>query len=179
MSNNYEPGTIQPFFPKKVALNYSDALGDLGVTVTDGVSSDPEMSYLYFDDHVMDIDELVALLQKMIVEAEMDFCTIEAAAYCDKMRPNEFGGWAGFITKDDTQWINTGSWLARRELEFKKSKEEDFMSIGAALQVVYELAEQGTLSQQEARENDLVDEMKSQKLALDVVHDFIVNNHGE
>jgi len=177
MSNNYESGTVDPFFPTEIVRKYDDALGEIGCSTHEEVQEG--LTYIYFEEGMNDSDLLVETLQSMLKEADIDYCTVNAAAYCDKMRPGEFGGWCCFVTKDDAQWMNTGHWLWQRENEFKKSKQENYMSTGAALQLVYELAEQGALSQQEARENDLTEEMKTQTLALETVHDFIVNEFGE
>lgn len=179
MSNNYESGTVAPYFPTTVVRKFNDRLGNL--TVQEGVGDDASLSYLYFEENISEIDEIVAVLQDMLVVADIPFCTIEAAAYCDKMRPNEFGGWAVFITPDEDRWMNTGSWLASQEenLKHKTEHKSDFMPVGKALNIVYELANENALSKAEARENDLTDEYESQAVALHTVHDLIVNQYGE
>lgn len=59
------------------------------------------------------------------------------------------------------------------------SNKTKFMETGEALAIVYELAEQNALDEHEAGEMGLQDEQKKQQLALDTVHDFIVNNFSD
>jgi len=52
-----------------------------------------------------------------------------------------------------------------------------FMTIENAFQIVYELAEQNKLVEREVQQDiELKAEYDRQNLALDTVHDFLVNN---
>ncbi len=57
--------------------------------------------------------------------------------------------------------------------------ENDVMSTGDALEIVYELAHQNALDPDDVIDDDLRDEALEQQEALDVVHDFIANNFAE
>jgi hypothetical protein len=175
MSDNADQATISPNFPTAVVEANIDKLKELNV---DNYLDKDGTMYLYCEDGMYDTDELTALLQKMLTEAKMDYCAIEGCFYCTKMLPGEFGGFALFVTPDDVQHINTGSWVNRQENKFKRKK-EGVMSIEDALNIVYQLAEQGSLSQSEAREHNLSEEAGRQQEALAVVHDMIVNEYEE
>lgn len=54
-----------------------------------------------------------------------------------------------------------------------------FMSIETAMGIVYELAEQNALESDLDKLDEMYDEMTRQHLALDVVHDFAVNQLGD
>jgi hypothetical protein len=53
-----------------------------------------------------------------------------------------------------------------------------FMRIEEAMAIVYDLASQNVLDESH-KDDDLAEEYERQKLALDTVHDFIVNNMDE
>lgn len=55
----------------------------------------------------------------------------------------------------------------------------NFMPIEEAIGIVYELAEQNALSDDLQELDDMYDEMRRQHLALNVVHDFAVNQLGD
>jgi hypothetical protein len=56
-----------------------------------------------------------------------------------------------------------------------KKKNSDFMTIQDAFEIVYELAEQNSLGH-DLVEEEMCEEAKHQQLALDTVHDFLVDN---
>ena len=41
--------------------------------------------------------------------AELGYLSVEGANTCSKMRPGEFGGFVGVITREEWAWANTGS----------------------------------------------------------------------
>ena len=172
MADNYEQATVTPYFPAEIVKKYEEELGNLNVNSTDD-------GYIYVEDGCQDWDEFIALLQKMLKEAEMDYCYVEGASTCSKMRQGEFGGFAQFITQDDCIFLNTGSWLTRREAEFNAQKKTlSFIPVHEAMQIVYSMAEQNCLDE---RSNDdaLQVEAARQQEALKVVHDFMVNHFAE
>ena len=58
---------------------------------------------------------------------------------------------------------------------------DNFMELGEALEIVYELAKENALDPDYAQleGGGLEEEADRQRVALNVVHDFIVNNFGE
>lgn len=60
-----------------------------------------------------DIEVLVDILQAAMAEFNIrGALSIEWANTCDKLRAGEFSGGAVVITKDDTHWMSTTSWVA-------------------------------------------------------------------
>ena len=116
MSNNYEQATVQPSFPNAVAEDHGDNLQKIGVKIFFNTPQGGQ-AYLCVEDGCYDWDEFHSILQQMLDDASMKYCYVEGAMYCDKMVPGEFGGFAHFITVDDVQFINTGSWVMERESE--------------------------------------------------------------
>lgn len=53
-----------------------------------------------------------------------------------------------------------------------------FMKLGEALEIVHQLAENNQIDRRET-DSELVKERERQQLALDTVHDFIVNHLDE
>ncbi|UCG53968.1 MAG: hypothetical protein JSV32_05000 [Dehalococcoidia bacterium] len=54
--------------------------------------------------------------------------------------------------------------------------DELFMTTEDAFEIVYDLAEQNVLEEKHCDEEAQLKEREKQMLALDVVHDFLVNN---
>ena len=54
--------------------------------------------------------------------------------------------------------------------------EEKFMSTEDAFEIVMDLAGQNALEEKDCLEDSMLEEVEKQKLALDVAHDFLVNN---
>lgn len=170
MSNNYEGATITPYFPPEVVKAHWSELDELSV----GYESD---GYLYVEDGCSDWDEFHLLLRKMLKEANMDYCYVEGAFYHDKMRQGEWGGFAHFITQDNIEYVVTGSWCANKAHRFtlKKSNLKDFMPTDEALEIVYNLAKEVAEKKEGSEPNDLHEKYG---IALNTVHDFIVNSFG-
>ena len=62
------------------------------------------------------------LLQEKLLyldPAEYPHITIQGASTCSKMRPDEFGGFAVFITRDTIRSISTWQWLHDQEQSSK------------------------------------------------------------
>lgn len=56
-------------------------------------------------------------------------------------------------------------------------EDDRFMSTEDAFEIIYELAKGNILTDKDVRgEEELKEEQKKQRLALDVVHDFLINN---
>ena len=76
--------------------------------------------YLYAEDGLGDTD--LAFLQWVIKDMppEIEWISCEFAFYCSKLRPDEFGGGAWFITRQDTETMFTGSWLAQQQAKLQE-----------------------------------------------------------
>ncbi len=123
MANNYSQATISPALPASL---FSEAeLRTL--TVACGLSSESEGDDLYFFAEVSfgeeGVDEegegvdVLALLQAKLRQLDMTaypHITIQGASTCDKMREDEFGGFAYVITRDDIRSLSTWQWLANQ-----------------------------------------------------------------
>lgn len=102
MANNYECGTVSPYFPTKIVKKFQNQFPN-------GISLEPAeggqlFTYLYIEDGCEDWDDFAKVLQKMLVywqEKGNDapkYCYYKVAYYCDKMRQDEFGGFCCFVT---------------------------------------------------------------------------------
>ena len=79
---------------------------------------DGDRYYLFAEDSLGDADlEWLEWVLSTLPEDEVPYITVEYAHTCSKMRPGEFGGGAWFITREGTEFVNTGSWLSNREAE--------------------------------------------------------------
>ena len=125
MANNYSQATISPALPASL---FSEAeLQSLAVAC--GLSCERCRDELYFfaetcfldrgeDDDGFGVD-CFALLQEKLRQLDMTaypHITIHGASTCDKMRPDEFGGFAYVITRDDVRYLSTWQWLADQTL---------------------------------------------------------------
>jgi hypothetical protein len=123
MANNYDQATISPALPASL---FSEAeLRSLAVAC--GLSSERDGDDLYFfaetcffeqgeDDDGFGVD-LVSLLQAKLRQLDMTaypHITIHGASICDKMRADEFGGFAYVITRENVRHLSTWEWLANQ-----------------------------------------------------------------
>jgi hypothetical protein len=120
MANNYTQATVSPELPAN--LFSEDELQDLEIAC--GLSRDRINDNLYFfaedcfceegeDEEGSPVD-CPALLQaklRQLDPAAYPNISIQGAATCSKMRPDEFGGFAIFITRDDVRSMSTWQWL--------------------------------------------------------------------
>lgn len=116
---------------KETALNLRDLWDDyysgsdpdgesFGISV-EYVSGRTYRYYLYTEDGAG--GGLARILQDILrglSPEEYPYITIEAAMWCSKVRPGEFGGWAAFITRQAIEYSGTGSWLDSRVQRWKK-----------------------------------------------------------
>lgn len=120
MANNYYQATISPDLP--ATLFNDEELQALEIAC--GLSSEKIEGNLYFfadtsfssegeDSDGSPIDCLALLQAKLrqLDPADHPRIVIEGAATCSKMRPNEFGGFAYLITRDDVRSMSTWQWL--------------------------------------------------------------------
>lgn len=122
MANNYECGTITPYFPTQIVNLFE-------IHLPSGICRDDlpgGMTYLYVEDGCEDWDELSSTVQKMLVEWKEQkpeeapaYAYIKACYYCDKMRQDEFGGFVIFITPKDLHHNSTDAFVMEcvRKLE--------------------------------------------------------------
>lgn len=111
MANNYEAGTVMPYFPIDLVKKYDEA-GEF----PSGVDYERD-GYLYVEDGCEDWDVFANVLQRMLIEWQSRdekaplYAYIEACYYCDKMRPGEFGGFGIFITAHEQRYVSTGGFM--------------------------------------------------------------------
>lgn len=76
--------------------------------------------YLYAEDGLGDTD--LAFLQWVLKDMppEIEWISCEFAFYCSKLRPDEFGGGAWFITRQETETVFTGSWLSEQKVKLRE-----------------------------------------------------------
>jgi hypothetical protein len=120
MADNYYQATVSPELP--AALFNEEELQALEIAC--GLSCEKIEDHLYFfadtsfraegeDDEDATVDCL-ALMQAKLRQLDpvaYSCITIQGAATCSKMRPDEFGGFAHLITRDDVCSMSTWQWL--------------------------------------------------------------------
>jgi hypothetical protein len=120
MADNYSQTTVSPELP--AALFTDEELRSLEFAC--GLTYERCGENLYFfaetcfydqgeDDDGFGVDCL-SLLQEKLLKLDRDaypHISIQGAATCSKMRPDEFGGFAYFITRDDIRSVSTWQWL--------------------------------------------------------------------
>ena len=69
----------------------------------------------------LDEDMLVAFFQRVIdaSKGRLKYLYLQAGCTCNKYRPDGFGGWVIFLTKDHQRWMNTWQIVEK----FKKAAE--------------------------------------------------------
>lgn len=112
------------------------------------------------------------ILKKPECEGIEDICVMGAFTG-DKLRPGEFGGWVTRITRESVQ--HDGTYAAYERMK----TENEFL---ASLDLVYQLADGNCLDQEYdpdewGLDEEIADESRRQRHALDVVHHYLVN-HG-
>ena len=139
MANNYMEGTIWPSLPltetqrsalcacpedlrfakdeelldgEKLFVKWQETYG---LEESTGISVDidtDDLYYLYCENGMeAGADEVLQEILRGLPEDKYTCITFEAASYCSKMRPDEFGGVACFITRDEIKWMSTSDWL--------------------------------------------------------------------
>jgi hypothetical protein len=112
MANNYECGTVSPYFPTSIVKAHADEFPS-GVSTEDS----GQFTYLYVEDGCEDWDKFSEVLQVMLKEwQESDedapkHCYIKVAYYCDKMRQDEFGGFCTFITANNMEYCSVDGFV--------------------------------------------------------------------
>ena len=120
MTDYYTQVTISPCLP--AALFSDEEIASMEYAF--GLTCERTGRELYFfaetiftelgeDEEGEDID-LIELLQRKLRQMDQNeypHITIQGCTSCGKMRPDEFGGFAYFITRDDQRHIATRSWL--------------------------------------------------------------------
>jgi hypothetical protein len=120
MADNYYQATVSPELP---AASFSDEeLQSLEIAC--GLTFERYGDDLYFfaetcfveqgeDDDSFGVDCLAFMQEKLrqLDPADYPHIWIQGAATCSKMRPDEFGGFAIFITRDGIRSVSTWQWL--------------------------------------------------------------------
>jgi len=123
MANNYYQATVSPDLP--ASLFTDEELSALEFAC--GLTCERGDEFLYFsadtsfsEDGEYDRDgedvtiNCLTLLQEKLQQLDPDaypHISIQGAATCSKMRPDEFGGFAYFITGDAIRSMSTWQWL--------------------------------------------------------------------
>jgi len=105
---------------EKLALQWAKKYGleyGTGINVEDDYegpwksSKKTGLSYLYVANGLE--EGAPEVLQEILqgLPKEYTHISYEAASYCSKLRPGEFGGHACFITRDAIRWMSTNGWL--------------------------------------------------------------------
>jgi hypothetical protein len=117
---------------KETALNLRELWDDYySGTDPDGESFDisieyvsgPTYRYYLYTEYGSGGGGLELILQDILrglSPEEYPYITVEAAMWCSKVRPGEFGGWAAFITRQEIECSGTGSWLDSRTRRWMK-----------------------------------------------------------
>jgi len=70
-----------------------------------------------------DPDQVAELMGAFLLHFQSkDSFSLEWAYYSSRNRMDEQGGGAVFVTAGSTQWINTGMWVHRKQLEHEKAQ---------------------------------------------------------
>jgi hypothetical protein len=120
MADNYSQATVSPDLP--AALFNDEELRSLEFAC--GLTYERYDENLYFFAEACFYEkgegedgfgvDCLALLQEKLLKLEPDaypHISIQGAATCSKMRPDEFGGFAYFITRDTVRSTSTWQWL--------------------------------------------------------------------
>jgi hypothetical protein len=120
MTNNYCPATISPALP--ASLFRDEELQSLAIAIGLSAEKDGDCLYFFAEENFCDAGEdddgepvnCLTLMQEKLRQldpAVYPHISIQGAAVCSKMRPDEFGGFAFFITRDDIRSVSTWQWL--------------------------------------------------------------------
>ena len=128
MANNYTQSTVEPYLP--LTARERDMLADCGAYLD---KVDGGKYYIYFPEFMGDAlvevqvnedgdeievyEEVEYILQRILKRldpAEYTHITVQGSWTCDKMRPDNFGGFASLITRDKVESINT--WDALQDM---------------------------------------------------------------
>ena len=120
MANNYYQATVSPDLP--AALFTEKELRALEIACGLTCERYGEELYFYAEERFCELGEdddgfgvdCRALLQEKLRQldpAAYPCISIQGAATCSKMRPDEFGGFAYLITRHDIRSISTWEWL--------------------------------------------------------------------
>jgi hypothetical protein len=120
MADNHYQATVSPDLP--AALFSKEELYSLESAC--GLTCEPDGDHLYFfadtsfreegEDGEGSSVDCLELMQAKLRQLDPDaypHISIQGAATCSKMRPDEFGGFAHLITRDDVRSMSTWQWL--------------------------------------------------------------------
>jgi len=82
-----------------------------------------EFKAFYVENGIISAENAFQIILRRLDEKQYPYITEEGAYTCSKMRQDEFGGWATFITRDNMEGFSTSSWLGEKMYKFKKEKE--------------------------------------------------------
>ncbi len=124
MADNYYQATLSPSLP--ATLFRDEELQWLASACGLRAEKDRDDLYFFAEDYFSEEGEnddgdpvnCLALMQEKLRQLDpvaYPHIAIQGAATCSKMRPDEFGGFAYFITRTDIRDMSTWQWLFEKE----------------------------------------------------------------
>lgn len=144
MANNYTQGTVSPLLPltdehlEMLEEDPEDLQEDPEEPMTPGqvrlkALGTEQRTYLTWEKlegglYYLFAEETLGhgaleVLQEILTDLDEEkypYITVEYAHTCSKMRPDQFGGGAWFITRKHVEFVNTGSWLEQQKRHYKE-----------------------------------------------------------
>jgi hypothetical protein len=106
----------------EAAILFTTWVDEFGLEYGTGINLEKHRDkwYLYCENGLDEGGD--AVLQDLLkaLPTGITHITYEYAAHCSKLRPDEFGGGACFITRDDIQWTSTSMWLHQQRQKLKE-----------------------------------------------------------
>lgn len=125
MANNYNPCTMSPFISKTLVSDKDmETLSECQIEC-EVIGSH---YYFYAQFGINNEEEAIKTFQKIIRKSKKKllYVSIHGCSYCDKMRSDNFSGFATFITARSYKYIDTMSWvdkqITKAEHNYKKTK---------------------------------------------------------
>ena len=126
MADNYDQVTAGPFIPKSlVGRKEIELIGRYGFSSEEVKEEDA--LYFFAEEYCScpmgdsgeeyEESDLIELFQRIIKRSKgkLPYIWLHGAGTCSKMRPDEFGGWAIFITESGYEAMNTWEWIREKK----------------------------------------------------------------
>ena len=132
MADYHTTATVTPYLPRDAFTDKeTEMLEEAGFTAYPcSGKNEKDLVYLYCEEYCGDegMDVLFEVL-KRLPEKEYPYIYLEAACTCTKMRSDGFGGFAWFITRQRSDCMGTGSWVARQIGDYDREKEAAYKEV--------------------------------------------------
>jgi len=138
MANNFQIATVQPYIPSELITDEDLKILNLLLSSEERTEKDGSKTIYFFSANFpwvkFDLEsekyywytKMVRVFQDIIKRSNgaLNYIYLHGAAFCDKMRPDEFYGWILFIEKDSDLYLTT--WAIVEELRnISKSSAND------------------------------------------------------